>query len=196
MDIIGKKIGRLFVIEKTNEKAKNNGEYKYKCKCECGKIILVRGSNLKNGNTKCCGCKKEGSQKSRSKNIRIYNIYQNMKQRCYNKSTNSYKNYGLRGICICEEWLKDYENFYNWATKNGYQDGLTLDRINVNGNYEPSNCRWATRIEQANNMRSNRLITYDGETKTLAEWARLLNMSTSKLKYRLDNWDIKRAFDK
>lgn len=194
MNIIGMKFGKLTVIEKTNEKAKNNGEFKYRCKCDCGNEVLVRGSHLKDGNSQTCGCSHRLTK--RKENIRIYNIYQNMKERCYNKNCKSFKNYGKRGIKICEEWLNDYNCFYEWAIKNGYKDELSIDRINVDGNYEPNNCRWATRIQQANNTTQNVFITYHNEKKTVAEWARTLNMSYSKLNYRLKNWDIEKAFNK
>lgn len=201
MDLTGKRFGKLLVIEKTNEKSKNNGEYKYKCKCDCGKEILVRGSNLKSGNSKTCGCVRIMSNSPisrgrRKNNIRLYNIYQNMKQRCYDKKCKEYKHYGGRGIIICNEWKNDFLTFYDWSLKNGYSNELSIDRIDNNGNYEPINCRWATRIQQANNTSKNRIIEYNGERKTLAEWSRILNMSQQKLKYRLDNWNINKAFDK
>lgn len=201
MNLIGKRFGKLYVIEKTNEKAKNNGEYKYMCVCDCGKKILVRGSNLKYGNSKSCGCtgvlkRSYISKGYRKNNIRLYNIYSNIKVRCYNKNCPDYKNYGARGIKMCDEWLNDFVSFYNWATANGYEDNLTIDRINNDGNYEPSNCRWITLQEQAYNKRTNRYITYNGTTKTLAEWAKTLNMSQQKLRYRILNWDIKDAFER
>lgn len=97
-----------------------------------------------------------------------------MKQRCCGYNAKSYKHYGGRGITVCEEWRNSFEAFYEWAMANGYSDSLTLDRIDVNGNYEPSNCRWATMKEQNNNKRNNRNITYKGETHTLAQWIEIL----------------------
>lgn len=200
MELIGKKIGKLFVVEKTNEKA-SNGEYKYKCICECGKEKNIRGSNLKNGNSKSCGCynvikRSKVSKGYRQNNLRLYNIYQNMKERCYNKNFKEYKHYGGRNIKICEEWQSDYRKFYEWSMNNGYNNNLTIDRINVDGDYEPKNCRWITRQEQAYNKRNSKYITYKGETKTLAEWSKELNMSQPKLRYRIMNWDIEQAFNK
>lgn len=201
MDLVGQKFGKLYVIEKTNEKAKNNGEYKYRCICDCGKERLVRGSLLKCGNSKSCGCtgviKRASISKGyRNKNIRLYNIYQCMRERCYNKNAKYYNSYGGRGIEICEEWLKDYMAFYNWAIENGYKDNLTIDRIDVNSGYEPSNCRWITIQEQQYNKTNSKYITYKGVEKTLAEWAKILNMSQPKLRYRILNWDIEKAFEK
>lgn len=194
MNIIGQKFGKLLVLEKTNEKAKNNGEYKYKCICDCGKKILVRGSNLKQGNSKSCGCSHSSS--ITKENHRLYIIYNNMKARCNNPKNVSYKNYGGRGIKVCDEWNKDFNIFVKWALENGYKNNLTLDRINNNGNYEPSNCRWATKIEQANNMRTNRFITYNNETKTIAQWSRILKTSPQNLRYRIKHWGVEKAFNK
>lgn len=201
MNLIGKKFGKLYVIEKTNEKAKNNGEYKYMCVCDCGKKVLVRGSNLKCGNSKSCGCtgilkRSYISKGYRAKNIRLYNIYQNIKERCYNENSPAYKNYGNRGIEMCKEWKDDFETFYKWSMKHGYNVNLTIDRIDNNKNYEPSNCRWITIQQQQYNKTTSKYITYNGETKTLAEWAKILNMSQQKLRYRILKWDIKSAFEK
>lgn len=194
MNIVGQKFGKLLVVEKTNEKAKNNGEYKYKCVCDCGKEILVRGSHLKQGNSTSCGCSR--LRKKIKENHRLYIIYSGMKARCKNIKNNAYKNYGGRGIKICNEWDTDFNAFVKWALENGYQNNLTLDRINNNGNYEPSNCRWSTKIEQANNMRTNRPITYNNETKTIAQWARILKRSPQSLRYRIYHWGVEKAFNK
>lgn len=116
---------------------------------------------------------------------RLYKIYSGMKDRCYNKNSDKYKNYGERGVIICEEWLKDYKLFKEWAEINGYSDELTIDRINVNGNYEPSNCRWATIKEQQNNRRNNHYIEYKGEIKTLKEWSEITGINYDTLRLRL-----------
>lgn len=102
---------------------------------------------------------------------KIYSHWENMKQRCYSKNASYYKNYGGRGIIVCNEWINDFMAFYTWSMKNGYQNNLELDRINNNGNYEPDNCRWITHKEQQYNKRSNRLITYKGKTQTAMEWS-------------------------
>lgn len=199
MNVIGQKFGKLFVIKKSNEKAKNNGEYKYECICDCGRIILVRGSNLKNGNSTQCKycCKKiRTSKKLRHKNIRLNTIYNNMKQRCYYKNYSQYKDYGGRGIQICEEWLNSYDNFYNWAINNGYNNNLTIDRINVNGNYEPNNCKWSTKQEQSYNKRNTVFITYKEKTKCLSEWAKILNVFPTTLKCYINKYGIETAFKK
>lgn len=126
---------------------------------------------------------------------RIYSIYKGMKDRCRYKTNDNYERYGGRGIRVCEEWLADYMNFYNWAINNGYKEGLTLDRIDPNKNYEPDNCRWATYKEQANNTRRNNYITYNNKTHTLTEWSEILGIKRSTLSNRIvtKKWDIEKA---
>ena len=109
-----------------------------------------------------------------------------MRERCYNKKHKSYENYGGRGIKVCDEWLESFVNFFEWAMQNGYQDNLTIDRIDNNGNYEPSNCRWVTYSEQANNKRNNRCYTYNGMTLTLKQWSERYHINYSALRDRLN----------
>lgn len=126
---------------------------------------------------------------------RLKNIFGGMKTRCYNKKDKRYPDYGGRGIQICREWMKSYHLFEKWALENGYSDELSIDRINNNGNYEPSNCRWATQKEQSNNGRHNVVIKYKGEVKTLVEWVETLELSYSMVSKRLINGNtIKEAF--
>lgn len=126
---------------------------------------------------------------------RIYFCWQSMKDRCYNPNNKNYKNYGGRGIKVCDEW-KDFVVFEKWAKDNDYNDKLTIDRIDVNGNYEPSNCRWVDMITQENNKTNNRFITYNNETHTLMEWSKILNCNYNSLRTRLErNWSIERAFN-
>ncbi len=117
--------------------------------------------------------------------IRIKKIYNHMKGRCYCKTDHKYKNYGARGIKICDEWLENFDNFYKWALENGYKDNLTIDRINNNGNYEPSNCRWATPEQQANNRTTSHYYTYKGVTKTIAEWSKETGIKWETLYWRI-----------
>ena len=128
---------------------------------------------------------------------RLITIRHSMYCRCYYPSTNGYERYGGRGIKICDEWINNPQSFYDWAINNGYQKNLTLDRIDVNGNYEPSNCRWATKEEQDNNRRTNRKITYKGETKTLSQWCRKYNIGKTTLSDRLKSgMSIEEALNK
>ena len=120
-----------------------------------------------------------------------------MKCRCYRNKETAYKYYGDRGIIVCDEWLNDFQAFYDWAMANGYDDTLTIDRIDVNGNYEPSNCRWVSRKVQMNNTRRNHLITYNGKTQTIAQWAEELNIKQNTLLYRIRRgWSIEKALTK
>lgn len=156
------------------------------CECECGNITKpIKAWQLTNGHTRSCGCLKNEAQRTHGKSkTRLYKIWSGMKQRCKNTKTPFYKDYGGRGISFCEEWMA-FENFEKWATQNGYTDKLTLDRIDVNGNYEPSNCRWATKKDQSNNTRINHIVIINGERKTLSELARQTGISRSTLYNRV-----------
>lgn len=162
IDLTNQKVGYLQVIERVI----NNGygTAMWKCKCICGKEIIVSSSNLINSKHKSCGCQREKNRlpkitKHGYYGTRLYRIYTNIKQRCLNPKNKRYKDYGGRNIKICDEWLDKKEgvvNFCKWAINNGYNEKLSIDRINNDGNYEPQNCRWVTPKEQANNRRNNR----------------------------------------
>lgn len=154
------------------------------CQCDCGTIAVMYSRNLigdrPNGS---CGClqKELASAKATThgcSRTRIYNIWSNMIKRCTRQHHPAYPDYGGRGIRVCEEWL-DVLKFESWAMASGYEEWLSIDRINNNGNYEPSNCRWVGKIVQANNTRANHLVTAFGETKTAAEWSRDPRCTTS-----------------
>ena len=198
-DLTGEKIGRLTVIKRVENNKANNAQWL--CQCECGKEIITTTANLKRRHSKSCGClRKEHTSginnnfyKHGMYNTKLYQTWHNMKQRCFNKNSSHYKNYGGRGIKVCDEWL-EFMNFYNWAMSNEYSEGLTIDRIDVNGNYEPDNCRWVDNKTQCNNKRNNHLITYNGKTHTMMEWSRLLNIKYDVLRFRLKRgWDIEKA---
>lgn len=192
-DIIGKRFGRLTVIKLDHIKRTSRNFYYYLCKCDCGNDYIVLKSSLLNGLTRSCGCYNTEIRieqcKKRAKhnltNSRIYGIWCKMKNRCYCKTLKVYANYGKRGITLCEEWKNDFKSFYNWAMKNGYKDSLSIDRINVNGNYEPNNCRWVDAKTQQRNRRNNHLITYKNETHCISEWAEMFGIKTSLLHQRL-----------
>lgn len=203
IDLTGKQFGRLHVICRVGRD--KHRHVMWKCRCDCGQICFVAGDNIKCGNTKSCGCLSKELSSRRGKkqkthgmtNSRLYNIYNGVKERCYNKNCPSYKNYGGRGIIMCDEWLdKDngFVNFRNWSIQNGYIDKLTIDRINNNGNYEPNNCRWVTRKEQQNNRRCNTLLTYKGETKSIAQWSEQLGVNHMTLRGRLARgWSVEKT---
>lgn len=198
---IGEKFGYVEVLEKTDER--NNGYIVYKCKCyNCGKIVNKSLGNLirrkKQGyNNMTCGCfdyHHNHLYKNGLSNTRLKYIYNGMKARCYNKNNPAYKNYGGRGIKICDEWLNDFERFYNWAISNNYDKDLTIERIDNSGDYTPNNCKWATRLEQNRNRRNITLLTYNDETKTIKEWADEYNLELVTLRTRINRgWDVERA---
>lgn len=174
LNITGKRFGKLVAI-KTIGKNKNGG-YLWQCKCDCGNEIIANVGNLKNGHTKSCGCLrgdrcKMNFTKHGLEHTRLYGIWYDMRLRCYDERNISYNRYGGRGITICDEWKEDVKAFYDWAMANGYNDSLTIERIDNDGNYCKDNCRWATVKEQANNRRNNILVTHNGKTQTMKEWA-------------------------
>lgn len=162
------------------------------CECDCGKVKKVRIEHLKSGHTKSCGCyqKKQTSKATRTHGRepkRLYSIWSNMKTRCYNKNTECYRNYGGRGIKVCDEWKK-FEVFRDWALSNGYSDDLTIDRIDNDGNYDPSNCRWATDDEQRNNTRRNHFLEYQGEKLTIKQWSVIVGISDKTIRDRINRY--------
>lgn len=189
----GKKFNKLTVLEFSHVSQKR--EACWKCQCECGNVCIATTTDLRKGHKKSCGClKNEKSYRNSYKHglskTPLYSIWLSMKDRCLNENNKYFNNYGSRGITVCDEWKDDFMNFYNWAIANGYSDNLSIDRIDVNGNYEPSNCRWATKKEQQNNKRDNVLITYKGKTKTLQEWADETGISRNTLmKRKRSGWN-------
>lgn len=164
---------------------------KWICRCDCGNVLHRDSCQIKNN--KSCGCiapyfkgENNPSYKHGESHSRLYNVLRGIKRRCYDKKYRDYPRYGARGITVCDEWLcKDgYVHFRDWALANGYEDGLTIERLDVNGNYEPSNCAWKTVKEQNNNRRTNVFLEYNGERHTLAQWAEILNVPKATIKDR------------
>ena len=197
VDIAGQKFGLLTAVEKNGTKS---GYTAWRCSCECGNEVTVAGKALRNGNTKSCGCmaksalieRNKASAKHGMSNSAAFTVWTNMKERCLNPNHKSFNRYGGRGIKICDRWLESFENF---LTDMGHPlPGLSIDRIEVSGNYEPGNCRWATAEEQSNNRENNRTVEYDGRTQTIAQWAREIGMSRQALRHRLEScWSIEEA---
>lgn len=189
--MLGKRFSRLICIERTGTDI--HGAPLFKCKCDCGTIKIIRGRNLRTGQIKSCGClSKELSSKRMSKRLykhgkaksrpSLYTVWVSMKQRCFNQKTKNFYNYGGRGISVSKEW-EDYKIFEEWSFLNGYKEGLQIDRINNDGNYEPSNCRWVTCKVNSRNKRTNRKI----KGKTITEWSEQSNIKLTTLKARLDS---------
>lgn len=177
----GAKFNRLTLMEKVDKG-------KWLCKCDCGNEKVIAENHIGNNHTKSCGClNREIITKHGQSRSRIYKTYNAMKDRCTNPNSQFYKDYGARGIRICDEWLGDdgFKNFYDWAMTNGYTDDLTIDRVDVNGNYEPNNCRWTDMKTQNNNLRTNRKITIDGITHTVSEWSEIVGIKRETIFSRL-----------
>lgn len=199
LELTGQKFGRL-TVEKF-DCSKNSRTY-WLCICECGNLKSVQGKKLKSGHTRSCGClvtesairnlsnvSKNGRETHGKRHTRLYGIWTDMKKRCNNSNHTSYMNYGGRGISVCDEWQKDFQSFYEWAVKNGYNDELSIERIDVNGNYEPVNCKWITLKEQSYNKRNNIVVTIYNTTKTLAEWSEDTGLNYGTLKSRYHKGD-------
>lgn len=206
-DLTGKRFGRLLVIRKSDKVMPRN--VVWLCKCDCGNLTEVTSGSLVKGNTRSCGClrKETSSNKPNDHHLsksRLYIIWRNMKNRCYKVSDAKYESYGGRGIRVCNEWLgtQGFLNFRKWALGNGYDENserlqCTIDRIDVNGNYEPSNCRWVSNAIQSWNKRNSRYYTIDGQKKCLAEWCKIYNVNYSMVYRRLDKgMDIIEALSK
>ena len=207
-DLTGQKINHWTVLGRAENYIQPNGKsvvmWRCQCDCERGTVADIRGDTLRLGqSTQCVFCARTIAANEASKilsthkerHTRLYGIWSKMKSRCNNPNLPDYKDYGGRGITVCDEWQNSYEAFRDWANQNGYLDHLTIDRIDVNGNYEPSNCRWATNKEQSNNRRTNKLITFNGETHNIHEWSEIIGINYNVLYNRLhkSKWSIERA---
>ena len=193
-NLVGQRFGRLVVLEDTKIMVPNRTQTYQKCLCDCGNIVIVPKSYLKSEHTRSCGCwVKEMHTTHGLSQSRIYKVYSGMKKRCYDKNHKIYNRYGGRGITVCDEWAKDFMNFYNWSMDNGYQDNLTIDRIDNNKGYSPDNCRWVTMLEQAQNTSKNVNITYKGKTQTISAWSRETGIPQNTISRRFrvfNNLDI------
>lgn len=195
-NLVGERFGRLIVIERADNT--NAKQARWICECECGSIVTVRAQDLKSGRTKSCGCYKREVVKSCSithgmSKTRLWRIWNDMHVRCEYPSATQFKYYGEKGVFVCEEW-KTFEPFRDWAVANGYTDELTIDRIDVSGNYTPSNCRWASWSDQQNNKSTNRFLTYRGRTLTVSQWAKETGISRNKIDRRLKKgWSVEKV---
>ena len=191
-----RKFGRIQVV-KFLYFDKNQHSPFYLCKCDCGKEKIINGYSLKHGKTQSCGCISKEIQHNKKtifeEDKRLYGIWSGIKSRCNNPNTTCSKYYYQKNITICDEWLV-WSNFKKWALANGYNDTLTIDRINNKGNYEPSNCRWVNYEEQANNTSNIKLLTFNNITLSLSQWSRKLNIKEPTLSARLKRgWSVEKA---
>ena len=192
----GERYGRLTIIREVEPAGSSHKRVRrFLCRCDCGNEIICRLPNLKSGTTKSCGCYRKFVSSNRRdchhlKNTRIYRIWCGMKRRCYNKHNEHFDRYGGRGIIVCDEWKTDFMNFYDWAMSNGYDDKLSIDRINNEGNYEPSNCRWANQKQQIVNSTAAIKCSLGGNIVSLSDIADILGVSFKRIRrivYMLNN---------
>ncbi len=188
-DLTGNKYGRLTVVGLSDKKSGRKSFWV--CKCDCGNEKLVRSDSLKSGDVKSCGClKKEQDDINLDRTAHnhsktnLHSKWLGIKARCYNPKEKAYKYYGARGITMCDEWKNDFVTFENWALNNGYTPDLTIERINVNDIYKPENCKWIPFKEQANNRRTTIWIEWQGQKKSLTQWADELGINRGTLNSR------------
>lgn len=200
LDRAGERYGRLTVVSRWERLP--SGHSKWLCICDCGNTKIVEDSNLKRSEKISCGCWRKELYKESGKYIgqsrtNIYKIWASMVKRCTKANATNYKYYGGRGIKVCDDWLDDKNGFFlfkNWAYENGYQDGLSIERIDVNGDYTPDNCTWVTWTEQCKNKRSNHYLTLNGVTKTLTDWAKYTGINRGTITSRLKRgWSVEKA---
>jgi hypothetical protein len=189
-DLIGQRFDQLLVIKAIG---KQNGHYMVKCLCDCGNTTVIRKTRLNEREKIGCGCLKGKWTRHCESNTKLYRVWDSMVRRCHGATHRVYHRYGARGIKVCDAW-RDYVNFRNWANSNGYIEGLTIERINNDLGYNPENCCWATRKQQQNNRSACAYVAYQGQTKTITEWADTLSIPTSAV-YRLfrNNDEAKRT---
>ncbi|WP_339063554.1 hypothetical protein [Tepidibacillus marianensis] len=203
-DLTGNEYGRLKVIQLDAKRSKKTKRVFWVCQCSCGNITSVR-SDMLGKKTSSCGCLKEeqneknlGRFTTGESHSRLATIWYHMKSRCDNPKDTNYRNYGNRGITVCEEWKNDFLVFKEWAVNNGYQDGLSIDRIDVNGNYEPNNCRWLKQEDQLNNKRSTLWVEHKGDIKSLMQAYKEekpnITYQTAKTRYHQGITDINELF--
>lgn len=197
IDLTGHRYGRLTVLKRDGH---IHGKTAWICRCDCGKIVRKDANAMRQGYSLSCGCmRRELAAIRHTKHnhcrTRLYDTYNNMKARCYRKSNHKYPIYGGRGIKICDEWLKDFGEFYDWAISHGYREDLTIDRIDNDGDYEPGNCRWVTNKVQSMNRRSNRYLEFDGQRKTIEEWSEITGLRYGVISSRVNKlkWSAEKA---
>lgn len=199
IDLTGRRVGRLVVL---HQGERVNGRIGWVCQCDCGKVKTIDSKSLSCGIVQSCGCLRNETARMKATkhlmcNSRLYDIYHNMKKRCYNSHSDHYKWYGAENKGICEEWLgkNGFKSFAEWSLSHGYNDSLTIDRKDNTKGYSPDNCRWVTPKQNCRNKRNNHYVTISGETKTLSEWAEVYGISFAAISARINKlgWDDVKA---
>lgn len=210
-NLLGKRFGKLVVVERLENVRDSSGHMRsyYVCECDCGNKVQYDRHSLTKGSVNSCGCYKKELMQNPTTNWRFQKFLRENKetlrrtlyhiqQRCLNENYQNYRYYGFRGISVCDEWCGEdgYMNFYLWAYKNGFRKGLSIDRINNDGDYTPDNCRWTTHKEQQRNKSTTHYIEYKGETKSIGEFAELYNIPYNVLWNRISNgWSVENAIE-
>lgn len=188
---VGDVFGELIVVQVMGQ-SDNDAHYQSKVRCTCGNVFTTRDTFLICGKRTCCPqCSNLKQQTHGLSDTPIFHLWQGMKSRCNNPNDKQYKDYGGRGICVCDEWINNSDAFIEWAVQNGYKEGLQIDRKDVNGNYEPSNCRFITQVENARNRRNTIRIHYEGELMTIGEIAEITGLESTLIYQRIHkfHWD-------
>ncbi|MGG0718677.1 hypothetical protein ABE096_13930 [Robertmurraya massiliosenegalensis] len=194
-DLTGNRFGRLLVIKRVENIDKGS---RWLCKCDCGNEKVIRRTHLMSGNTKSCGCfsKEISSERGNKSKIgdrtrthgdfgtKLYGVWAGMKRRCYNPQTKHYTDYGGRGIKMCHEWKESYNVFKKWALANGYKEGLSIERIDVNKHYCPENCKWIPLSEQNSNKRTSIRIEYKGRKYSIKELSEMTGIKIKTIRDR------------
>lgn len=185
-EFIGKKFSKLTITSVFIEFKNGKNRRMAKCSCDCGETCAKNLYNVLYGTTTSCGCKKRGTRKHGLSEHTLYKVWVSMKDRCYNPSNASYHRYGKRGIKLCKEWRHNPEAFIEWSINNGWKKGLTIERRNNDGDYDPNNCSFIPKSEQTKNFCRNVFIEYNGEVKHMSEWARVFKTDAASIRYRWD----------
>lgn len=173
-DLTGQRFGRLTVIKRYGKNG--NGSATWTCLCDCGNTKVVSGHDLVEGHTISCGCSRRDPRKHGMAKTRLYRIWSHMKNRCQNPNNHAYSNYGGRGIEVCKEWSDSFVCFKEWADSHGYEEELTIERVDIDKGYCPDNCTWITKSKQAQNRRRCIFVTIDGKTLNLQQWCNELGI--------------------
>ena len=205
VDLTGQRFGRLTVIEDSGERVGRS--ILWVCQCDCGNLHKTTSYRLNKKLCRSCGCLMretivERNYKHGMTNTRLFKVWSHIRERCYCENRHSYKYYGARGIRMCPEWRDNFMAFYKWSMANGYNPNAkwsecTIDRIDVNGNYEPSNCRWVSIKEQERNRRDTHYLTYNNMTKSIAEWSEIMGINYVTLVSRINKsqWSVEKALE-